>query len=407
MTIKVLALASGVTGLADHRNLEGNFAHQSSTTGIRSGVFAGPGGALSTVSAMVARIAPVRIIINNGVSDALGPYLLVSDANVDITFDAGQPAVPRVDRVIARVRDNANDGSGSTAGSIEYLKGQSGGSATALPTNAFLLYEVTVPAGASAGGGGINFNTATADKRVYTTANGGIIPVTGDTEMSAITNPYEGMSVYRKDWDVLYIYDGTTWRPKGTISVDTSTSLAFIEGPFSGQIAVARDTSAIYVYNGSTWIQPKSPAIPVGALHQASAQSLASGTPTAITFGTGSTDFDTHTFHSESTNNTRVTPSVPGYYLVVGHVHMSAAAYSQVVAAIQKNGTRVRPQNVMRPDTVSAASSAQTTAIVACNGSTDYFELTGNQTSSGSQNTSVVSNFESSLSWTYLRPLTY
>lgn len=254
MTVKVLALASGVTGLADHRSLEGNFAAQAGTIAVRSGVLSGTGGALSTVSAMVARIAPVRLIINNGVSDSLGPYLVVSDANVDITFDAGQPSVSRVDRIIARVRDNANDGSGSTAGSIEYLKGQSGGSATALPTNSLLLYEVTVPAGASAGGGGINFNTATTDKRVYTTANGGAIPVANDTEMSAISSPYEGMVAYRKDWDVLFIYDGTAWRPKGTIAVDTSTSLSFIENPFAGQIATARDKLDTYMYNGSAWV---------------------------------------------------------------------------------------------------------------------------------------------------------
>lgn len=409
MTVNVLALASGVTGLADHRNLEGNFATQAGTTGIRSGIFGGTGGALSTVSAMVARVAPVRLIINNGVANTLGPYLFVSDANVDITFDAGQPSVARVDRIIARVRDNANDGSGSTAGSIEYLKGQTGGSATALPTNSFLLYEVTVPAGASSGTGGINFSTAATDKRVYTTANGGIIPVADDATMNAISSPYEGMAVYRQDWDVLFIYDGTTWRPKGTISVDTSTSLSFIENPFSGQIAVARDTSALYVYTGSSWIQPKSPAVPVGKLHQTVAQSLGNGSPTAITFGTGSTDFDSHSFHSESTNNSRVTPTVPGYYSVTGHLAVSngSSSYTQLSAAIAKNGNRTRPQAVMRPDVTVSGGTAATTVIVDCNGTTDYFELYGNQVSSGSQNTSVTSNFESTLMWTYIRPLTY
>ena len=90
MAIKVLALASGVTGLADHRILNGAMMQPAGQLAVRSGVLPGAtSGNLSTVSAMVARVAPVKVLINNSISAALGPYLLVSDANVDITFDAG------------------------------------------------------------------------------------------------------------------------------------------------------------------------------------------------------------------------------------------------------------------------------------------------------------------------------
>lgn len=253
MAINVLALASGVTGLANHRALNGALLAQD-TSGVQSGVIPGLNvGNWSTVSAMVLRVAPVKVVINNGVSNALGPYVLVSDANVDITFDAGQPAVDRVDRVIARVYDDTNDGSGSTTGSIYYLKGQTGGSATTLPTNSILLYEVTVPAGASSGTGGINFTTQTVDKRNYTTAAGGIIPAVGTDEMNAIGNPYEGMACYRSDWHSIFMYDEGYWTARETIIVTTATDLDYIDVKRQGQIGVARDTGYIYMWNGSAW----------------------------------------------------------------------------------------------------------------------------------------------------------
>jgi hypothetical protein len=253
MAVKVLALASGVTSLADHRILNGAMLAPAGLLHARGGVIRTPGGGdLSTVSAMVARVAAVKVVIPNGVSSALGPYLLVSDANVDITFDAGEASVARTDRIIARAYDNTNDGSGLTEGSIYYLKGQASGTATALPTNSVLLYEISVPAGASAGSGGINFATA-QDRRVYTTAHGGIIPIGSNTDMNAITSPYEGMTVYRTDIDILYVYDGTTWRPRGQANVASSANLTNINNPYDGMIAVTRDTDYIYVYNGTTW----------------------------------------------------------------------------------------------------------------------------------------------------------
>jgi hypothetical protein len=408
MAINVLALASGVTGLADHRVLEGSFATSHGNISVRSGLFPSTGGGdKSTVSAMVARISPFRAIINNSISTALGPYLFVSTANVDITFDSGEASVPRVDRVIARVRDNANDGSGSTAGSVEYLKGQASGSATAMPNNSLLLYEMTIPAGASAGGGGVNFANM-VDSRVYTTASGGIVPVPSAAVMNAITSPHWGQAVYRQDLDALYVFDGGSWRPRGQISVASSASLTNITNPYDGLVAVARDTDAIYVYNGSGWGQPKIPFIPVGMLRQQSAQLLATNTQTAITFGSGSEEFDTYNQHDVTTNPSRVTPNVGGYYRVTGHFSMSSVTLSQVTAAIAKNGTRVSPQATMRPDNASgAASTAQTSAILVMNGSTDYFELHGSQTSAGSNNTNVAAGFESTLSWDYIGPTSY
>ena len=256
MTIKVLALQSGVTGLSDHRVLEGSFVQNAGSLQVRGGLLPSPSaGELSTVSAMVAAVAALKCVIPNSISSTLGPYVLVSDAAVNITFDPGEASVARVDRIIARAYDDTNDGSGQTKGDVYYLKGQASGAATAMPNNAILLYEVTVPAGASAGGGGIDFNTATTDRRFYTSAAGGIIPIANATDMSGINSPYDGMAIYRTDLDTLYIYDGTNFKPKGQISVANSAALSNVTNPENGSIAYARDTGRLWTYNGSSWVR--------------------------------------------------------------------------------------------------------------------------------------------------------
>lgn len=419
MAIKVLALASSVTGLTDHRILNGSMLMSAGQLAARGGVLPGAtSGNLSTVSAMVARVAPIKVVIANGVSAALGPYVLVSDASVDITFDAGEAAVPRVDRIIARVYDNTNDGSGSTTGSVYYLKGQASGAATALPTNSLLLYEMTIPAGASSGGGGVNFANA-VDKRVYTVANGGIPPVANNTDMAAIVSPYEGMTVYRTDLDVLYVYDGTNFKCRGVPSVAASANLSGIDNPYDGLVATTRDTDALWIYSGSTWVTPKAPDIPIGRLVAQAAQTLADNTQVALTFGTSSEVYDTHNFHSESTNNSRVTPTVAGYYRVYGTVFMTSLANGTTLDLnVRTNGA-----NNLAPGprlggaaghsvaggafSTAQAWSISVTALVSMNGSTDYFELMARQNSDASDDTNASSQFSSVLEWEFIRPLTY
>lgn len=406
MAIKVLALASGVTGLADHRILNGAMMQPAGQLSVRSGVLPGAtSGNLSTVSAMVARVAPVKVLINNSISAALGPYLLVSDANVDITFDAGEAAVPRVDRIIARAYDNTNDASGSTLGNIYYLKGTAGGSATALPNNSVLLYEMTVPAGASAGGGGVNFNNA-VDQRVYTTAQGGIVPIKSNTDMAAISNPHEGMTVYRTDLDVLYIYDGTTWRSKGVANVASSANLTDINNPYDGAVAVTRDTDAIYVYTGSAWTQPKHFFKPVGRIVASGTQTLADNTLVAITF-TGTDDIDTHAQHNPASNPTRITPNVAGYYRFHGTVWFEGQTTpASLDANWRLNGSSNLAPAGGSPGTTSVTA-LYTTVVQLMNGTTDYVELMARQNSAGSDNTFQTSQLSSAAEWEYVGPSSY
>jgi hypothetical protein len=408
MAVKVLALASGVTGLADHRTLNGALIQTAGDLDVRGGLFPANGAqaTLSTVSAMVWRVAPLKAVVSNTIALTLGPYLVVSDAPTDITFSAGEASVSRVDRIIVRVRDNTNDGSGSTAGSIEILKGQASGAATAMPNNSLLLYEVTVPAGASAGTGGISLGAAT-DKRDFTSTAGGISVIQDATKMAAIGQPYTGYTIYRGDLKTLYAHDGTSFKAISLPTVAGSGSLTSLTNPYAGMMAVSRDTNRPWIYNGSTWIQPGLPVKPVGHLIQQSAQSIANGGTAALTFGSGSEDFDNYGFHDTTTNNTRVTPTVEGYYRFTAHVNFPAATFTQISIAVAKNGTRVDPQVIMRPDPASGSSTAQTTVTVYANGSTDYFEAIAGQFSGSSQNTGVSATFRSSFDWEYIGPSTY
>lgn len=150
---------------------------------------------------------------------------------------------------------------------------------------------------------------------------------------------------------------------------------------------------------------------PIVRLVAAAAQSLTNNTTTAITYGASSEDIDTHGYHDTATNPSRVTPLIAGYYRCTAHTSMNTASgtnYTQVAAAIGKNGTRFAPQTIHRPDAASnAGANAQTTGIVSLNGSTDYVEHFGSQTNGAAtaQNTTVSVGFQSTFEVVFERPL--
>jgi|SRR6185503_12412439 hypothetical protein len=127
-------------------------------------------------------------------------------------------------------------------------------------------------------------------------------------------------------------------------------------------------------------------------LVQQAAQSLTDNTDTALTFGAGSDDVDTAGWHDEVTNNTRITPTVAGYYLATGLLVVPAAAdYVNLQVYIRKNGATILPSiSRQGPNATSSSRSIQVTCdAILLNGSTDYLEAVGNQdnTASASRNT--------------------
>jgi hypothetical protein len=151
---------------------------------------------------------------------------------------------------------------------------------------------------------------------------------------------------------------------------------------------------------------------PIVRLIQQVAQSVASNTDTAVTFGAGSEDIDTHGYHDTAVNTSRITPLLAGYYQLQGVV--SWAGDTDIIrhdAVFAKNGSVVAPRNRFVTDSTATAASARMTypvvAILTANGSTDYFELICNQLQAvaGALNTVVAGSSTSIFECLYLRPL--
>lgn len=151
---------------------------------------------------------------------------------------------------------------------------------------------------------------------------------------------------------------------------------------------------------------------PVCRLIQSIAQNLTSATDTAITFGVGSTSLDPLSMHSETVNNTRITPTVSGIYRVTGFGMVvapgAAITYTLLVASIYANGAPVAcRERTSGPTAANTAGSAGATAFVECNGSTDYVELWFSQTAStpATKATSAGGSFSSTLELVRIGPL--
>src|SRR3954463_2588322 len=143
----------------------------------------------------------------------------------------------------------------------------------------------------------------------------------------------------------------------------------------SGDPVVATDVTTIEDYTIRR---------PIVRLIQAAAQSVASNADTAVTFGAGSEDIDTHGYHDTAVNTSRITPLLAGYYQLTGVV--AWAGDTDIIrhdALFAKNGSVVAPRNRFVTDSTATAASARMTypvvAILTANGTTDYFELIANQ----------------------------
>ena len=147
---------------------------------------------------------------------------------------------------------------------------------------------------------------------------------------------------------------------------------------------------------------------PLVRLVQAAAQSIANNTTTALTFGTGSEDIDTDGYHSESSSNTRVTPTRAGIYkATVTTAFAPSAAQTAVDAMVGKNGSITQPQVRLSPGTSNIAKAQMASALISINGTGDYIEGFARQISSpsASLNTQVGSGFNSVLEVEFIRDL--
>lgn len=141
---------------------------------------------------------------------------------------------------------------------------------------------------------------------------------------------------------------------------------------------------------------------PLCRLTQQTTQTIASTSPTALTFAVGSEEVDTHNFHDETTNNTRVTPNVAGWYDVFGTVTVSSSTFTTFGVILYKNGASVQPFDRVKPAATASAHSNKTSARIYFNGTTDYVELRA-AVSAAPTDTQVGGGFNSVLEVKFFR----
>jgi hypothetical protein len=140
-------------------------------------------------------------------------------------------------------------------------------------------------------------------------------------------------------------------------------------------------------------------------LIQQAAQSIPTGVLTAIQYAAGSEDQDTLNFHDPTTNNTRITPNIAGYYgFRACYFTSGMTTPSNRSTYFRKNGSiTIAPGP--RDGGLTITSSVETFAGgIFFNGSTDYMEHMAQQASSGAVNTSVTAQQASVFECYFIHP---
>lgn len=155
-----------------------------------------------------------------------------------------------------------------------------------------------------------------------------------------------------------------------------------ISGDTSGSVTVAvpavagTNTVTIPATTGTVMVSSNMPAF---LAYLNVDQTISNSTQTKIQYG--SEYFDTNNNY-DSTTNYRFTPTVAGYYQINGTLQIQGNATGTLQLSIFKNGSRyIGLSGVLNSALLNPITSGS--AIVYCNGTTDYIELYVFQSSGG------------------------
>ena len=154
-------------------------------------------------------------------------------------------------------------------------------------------------------------------------------------------------------------------------------------GATSGGVTLAvpavagSNTATLPAATGTVMVSGNMPAF---SAYGTAFQSVASSTFVKMAFNTK--DFDTNSNYDTSTY--RFTPTVGGYYQINATISAGTAVTGAVQIAIYKNGS-IYSYGTNIPN-ANLGPNAVVSNVVFCNGSTDYIEIYGYQTSGGSIN---------------------
>lgn len=257
MTEYALRLANGADTAARVRSGDALGLAGASALRARGGVRAGSGGAVTVVNGtMTVQVAPFMCWVDAAVAGQVG-YPFVCDATKTLTIAAGHATLARTDVIAVVVREAAFDGGGTTAATLEVVQGTPGAGTPALPAAAIPLRNISVPAGTSAGTGGLTAANLGTDRRQYVVGLGGITPVASQSEQDALVI-YNGLPAWRTDTKSLEVYNGGKWVQVATYD-DTGTFPIYVTSDAANQPALATAWTA-EVSNGivQSFTAPKS-----------------------------------------------------------------------------------------------------------------------------------------------------
>ena len=198
---------------------------------------------------------------------------------------------------------------------------------------------------------------------------------------AAVTSPQEGNFAYLKDTNVTTYYTGSAWANLDTTGMTnpmttTGDTIYSSSGSTPARLGIGSTGQVLTVAGGvPSWATPAGGATFSGvSLYKSAAQTVSNATDTAVSFDLE--NFDTNTYHDNSTNNSRIT--IPagkgGYYSVQAMLTFVANSSGVRAATLRKNGTTNPIDFGCNNDGASSGSALilqKTVSAVA----TDYFEL--------------------------------
>jgi hypothetical protein len=216
----------------------------------RQGFYSGRAPAFIVNINMDTIVGPCSAIIRNTFATAAGDYKMINDSNIGVTHAASSPTQNRYDIFGFQVKDNFYDSSGLNSVIPAIIQGANSAGTPVdpvLPASFIPVYRAVINAAVT---------TPTLQNLVVRTTNdGGLLPVDSQAERDAISPAWDGLHIYRRDYDWTEIHDGGAFRVQGVANVPTFADLAIrITNPVAGQQAFVQGTGLRYAWDGAVWV---------------------------------------------------------------------------------------------------------------------------------------------------------
>jgi hypothetical protein len=145
---------------------------------------------------------------------AQGTYSFANDATTNVSISTADGTNPRIDLIVAQVRDNTADGGGNNDGRLVAVTGTPGAvpAVPTVPAGCLVLAQVAVAAAVSS-----ITNANITDKRTWVSAVGGTLRCLSTNRPSG-ASLREGVEILEIDTDRYLIYDGSAWIRTGWYS---------------------------------------------------------------------------------------------------------------------------------------------------------------------------------------------